>query len=44
MRDWFAATERYPLQLHELDRSNYLEMKRVEYQREALSLRAASSR
>jgi len=44
MRDWFAATERYPLQLHELDRSDYLEMKRVEYRREALALRAASPR
>ena len=44
MRDWFAATERYPLQLHELSRSDYLEMKRAEYRRETLALRAASSR
>jgi len=35
MRDWFAATERYPRQLHELDRSDYLEMKRVECRRQA---------
>ena len=35
MRDWFAATERYPLQLHELGRSDYFEMKRVEYRRQA---------
>jgi len=35
MRDWFAATERYPVQLHELDRSDYLEMKRAEYRRQA---------
>lgn len=35
MRDWFAATERYPLQLHELSRSEYLEMKRAEYHRQA---------
>ena len=35
MRDWFAATERYPLQLHELGRSDYLKMKRVEYRRQA---------
>ena len=44
MRDWFASTERYPLQLHELSRSDYLEMKRAEYRRETLALRAASSR
>jgi hypothetical protein len=30
IRDWFAASERYPLQLHELDRAEYLGMKRVE--------------
>jgi hypothetical protein len=40
MRDWFAATERYPRQLHEISRSEYLEMKRVETRREALALRA----
>lgn len=27
---WFAATERYPRQLHEMDREAYLEMKRTE--------------
>jgi hypothetical protein len=31
---WFSATERYPRQLHEVDRSTYLEMKRREYQRQ----------
>lgn len=31
---WFAATERYPAQLHELDREAYLQMKRHEYQRQ----------
>ncbi|MGE5337889.1 MAG: hypothetical protein ACM3PU_08670 [Gemmatimonadota bacterium] len=30
LREWFAATERYPLQLHELSEREYLEMKRVE--------------
>lgn len=35
LRDWFAASECYPLQLHELDRSIYLEMKRREVQRQA---------
>jgi hypothetical protein len=44
MRNWFAATERYPLQLHEVGRSDYLAMKRVEYRREALALREASRR
>jgi hypothetical protein len=30
LRNWFASTEHYALQLHELDRSEYLEMKRRE--------------
>lgn len=30
---WYAATERYPRQLHELERDEYLEMKRREYRR-----------
>jgi hypothetical protein len=30
LRGWFAATERYPLQLHELGEREYLEMKRTE--------------
>ena len=44
MRDWFAATERYPLQLHELGWPAYVEMKRVEFRRESLALRAADPR
>jgi hypothetical protein len=28
---WFTATERYPRQLHEMDRSTYVTMKRQEY-------------
>jgi len=35
LRDWFAATERYPRQLHELGRAEYLEMKRREYLRQS---------
>jgi len=31
---WFSATERYSLQLHEISRDNYLAMKRNEYQRQ----------
>jgi len=34
LEDWFAATERYPLQLHELDRKEYIEMKHRELQRQ----------
>ncbi len=34
LQNWFAATERYPLQLHELDRDAYLSMKRAEHTRE----------
>ena len=34
LRHWFDATERYPLQLHEIDRTAYLTMKRDEYQRQ----------
>ncbi len=34
LRDWFAATERYPRQLHEMEPGEYLEMKRKEYLRQ----------
>jgi hypothetical protein len=34
LEQWFTATERYARQLHELDRSSYLAMKRREYQRQ----------
>ncbi len=34
LRDWFAATERHPAQLHEIDRDDYLAMKRHELQRQ----------
>ena len=34
LRDWYAATERYSLQLHELEQNDYLEMKRKEVQRQ----------
>jgi len=34
-RDWFAATERYPRQLHEMDEAQYLSMKKKEYARQA---------
>jgi hypothetical protein len=31
LRDWFAFTERYALQLHELEQNEYLDMKRRQY-------------
>ena len=31
---WFAATEKYPVQLREVDRASYLAMKRNEYRRQ----------
>jgi hypothetical protein len=30
---WFSAVERYPRQLHEVDRATYLDLKRSDYQR-----------
>ena len=33
LRAWFAAIERYPRQLHELEQGEYLDMKRREYSR-----------
>ena len=34
LRDWFAATERHPRQLHEMDLGEYLALKRREYARQ----------
>jgi hypothetical protein len=31
---WFSATERYPKQLHEMDRTTYVQMKKQEYDRQ----------
>lgn len=41
LKDWFTATERYPLQLHEMDRNAYLTMKRHEVQRQRDMAKAA---
>jgi hypothetical protein len=35
LRDWFAATERFPRQLHEMERDEYMTMKRKEIQRQS---------
>jgi hypothetical protein len=34
LRAWFAAIERYPRQLHEMEQGEYLDMKRKEYLRQ----------
>ena len=34
LRDWYAASERYPRQLHEIEEAEYLEMKRKEHLRQ----------
>ena len=34
LNDWFVAIERYPRQLHEMEREDYLAMKRKEIQRQ----------
>jgi hypothetical protein len=36
---WFDATERYPKQLREMDRSTYVAMKRNEYERQQTALK-----
>jgi len=34
LQNWFTAAERYPRQLHEMDRRTYVEMKRAEHVRQ----------
>ena len=34
LNDWYAGAERYPVQLHELERTEYLDMKHKEIQRQ----------
>lgn len=34
IQNWFSAVERYPRQLHEMDRSTYVAMKRLEIERQ----------
>ena len=41
LRDWFAATERHPAQLHEIERDEYLAMKHRETQRQQAMARSA---
>ena len=44
MSDWYAGIERYPVQLHEMGRSEYLTMKRKEIQRQQAQGSVAASR
>lgn len=37
LNSWFSATEQYPRQLHEVDRTAYLDMKHAEYLRQQTS-------
>lgn len=39
LRDWFAATEAYPRQLHEMDQDEYLAIKRKQYLRQQADAR-----
>ena len=39
LNDWYTGAERYPVQLHELERGEYLDMKRKEIQRQEASSR-----
>jgi hypothetical protein len=41
LQNWFAATERYPRQLREMNREEYLSVKRLEIQRQRADVRAA---
>ena len=36
--DWFASSEQYPQQLHEIERVDYLNMKRAENRRQQLPI------
>ena len=40
LADWYAATQKYPLQLHEMDRGEYLAMKQREAKRSTTALAA----
>ena len=43
LNDWHSAVERYPLQLHELERSEYLDMKHAEILRQTKPLAAVAT-
>lgn len=37
LQDWFSSTEQYSRQLHEVDRGDYVDMKRAEYLRQKIA-------
>lgn len=37
LQQWFNSTEQYTVQLHEVERNDYLEMKRTEYKRQQVA-------
>ncbi|MEP6873387.1 MAG: hypothetical protein ABI887_03410 [Burkholderiales bacterium] len=41
LREWHAGAERYPVQLHEIEREEYLAMKRLEIQRQQATAKGA---
>jgi len=43
LRGWFAATERYPRQLHEIEQDEYLTMKRREIRRQRSDTQTAAA-
>lgn len=43
LHTWFASTEQYPRQLHEMDRETYLDMKRKEYRRQQAERRPVNT-
>jgi len=43
LRGWFAATERYPRQLHEMEQADYLAMKRKEIARQQADMQTAKT-
>ena len=43
LRSWFTATERYPRQLHEIDETEYLAMKRKEIERQQAQTQTAKA-
>jgi hypothetical protein len=44
LQSWYSATEQYPRQLRELDRTTYFDMKRSEYLRQQTAKQGAASR
>jgi hypothetical protein len=42
-RDRFAASERYPRQLHEMEQNDYMVMKRKEYSRQQTAIMAVAA-